>query len=221
MKNLKKIWILGGGKFGTLALERIMHHLPGVEITLIDNGEQEKSTNFRAVKVIHEDAIRWLVEHMHKDGDVDIIIPAIPVHVVAEWLKSKWRGKNKVLPFPLPNHFLEKLPHTLPNGRSTIYVSHANFLCPDDCGEPEKYCTVTGRDRGEDLYRLLELTGTHDCPALVIRSYQLYPGVGGIYPKDMWALWEYIQKTGGKPLAIATACRCHGVVDGLRFVQHF
>ena len=36
----KKIWILEGGKFGQLALGRIGSHLPGVEITLVDNRQE-------------------------------------------------------------------------------------------------------------------------------------------------------------------------------------
>ena len=52
---------------------------------------------------------------------------------------------------------------------------------------------------------------------LVIRSYQLLPGVGGVYPGDMWDLLDCLPAFSGRPLLLATACRCHGVVDGLQF----
>ncbi len=209
--KMKKIWILGGGRFGRLALKHTARHLPRAEITVID--KSEKLEKFPGVEAVRGDGVSWLVQHLSRDSDVDLIIPAIPVHVVAGWLKLVAGRQYKVSSATVPESYVAELPNVMAGGDSTVYVSHADFLCPDNCGEPEKFCTVTGKPRSEDMFRLLERAG-----ALVIRSHQLYPGVGGIYPKDLWALYDRIAGLPAEPILVATACRCHGVVDGLLFI---
>ena len=82
---LKKIWILGGGKFGQLALDRIGHYLPWVEITLVDNRQEVEAVG--GVTVVHGDGISWLVDHLRRGDAPDMVIPSLPVHMVAEWFK--------------------------------------------------------------------------------------------------------------------------------------
>jgi len=192
---MRKIWILGAGKFGRLALESIVRHLPEVEIT----------------------GVSWFAENMSRENAPDMVIPAIPAHVAAEWLKTKSCRNYNIAPAPFPKDLLTRLPHPIQNSDSQVYVSHADFLCPDNCGEPELFCSYTGKERGEDMFRLLENIKGTSCMSIVVRSYQLYPGVGGIYPEDMWSLLDSVHKSPGKPLLVATACRCHGVVDCLQF----
>jgi hypothetical protein len=212
---LKKIWILGGGKFGQLALDRVGHHLPGVEITLVDNRQEVEAA--RGVTVVYGDGISWLVDHMRREDAPDMVIPSLPVHMVAEWLKLRCYKKYKASAVSLPDRLAAALPHPMRDGDSRLYLSHADFLCPDNCGEPELICTHTGRKREENMF---DLIGKLDYPpftSLVIRSYQLLPGVGGIYPVDMWDLLDCLPAFFGRPLLLATACRCHGVADGLQF----
>ncbi len=208
---MKKIWILGSGKFGRLALKRTARNLPQTRITVIDICEEPKK--LPGAVFVRGDGVKWLVRNLHRDSDVDLIIPAVPVHVVALWLSLVAGREYKVSPATVPESFVAECPNVMAGGDSTIYVSHADFLCPDNCGEPEKFCTVTGKPRGEDMFRLLENAG-----ALVIQSHQLYPGVGGVSPEDLWALHDRIVQLPAEPVLVATACRCHGVVDGLLFI---
>ena len=213
--ELKKIWILGAGKFGQLALERIIHHLPQVEITLVDVRAQV--TGAEGVAVVCEEGISWLAGNMQREETADMIIPSLPVHMVAEWLKLKNSANYEVSAVPLPQHLVARLPNSIKNGDSQLYISHADFLCPDNCGEPEYFCTYTGEERAEDMFHILaNIDGSPYVP-LVVRSYQLFPGGGGIYPEDMWNILDRLHNFMNKPLLIATACRCHGVVDGLQF----
>ncbi len=212
---LRKIWILGAGKFGRLTLESIRHHLPEVEITLVDKRSME--IDIRGITFFCEDGVSWLAENMGEDNSPDMVIPAIPVHMVAEWLKIKNIRSYNIASVSFPKHLLTRLPHPIQNGDNQVYVSHADFLCPDNCGEPELFCTYTGEERGEDMFRLLENFNDKECTSFVVRSYQLYPGVGGIYPEDMWNLLESVHNSPNRPLLISTACRCHGVVDSLQF----
>jgi hypothetical protein len=108
------------------------------------------------------------------------------------------------------------MPHALRGNAGQAYVSHADFICPDNCPEPEKICTHTGKPRPLDLFRLLGNVDFDDVLPIVIRSHQLLPGVGGIYPADLLDALDIVRKNSHRPLMIATACRCHGVVDFMR-----
>ncbi|MBW2683750.1 MAG: potassium transporter [Deltaproteobacteria bacterium] len=213
--KFKKIWILGAGKFGQLALERIIRHLPEVEITLVDNRVQE--TAAKGVTVVCKEGISWLADNMQREETADMIIPSLPVHMVAEWMKLKSSANYGVSAVPLPTHLVARLPNPIKNGDSQLYLSHADFLCPDNCGEPELFCTSTGKERAEDMFHLLANIDESPYIPFVVRSYQLFPGVGAIYPEDMWSLLDRVHNFLNKPLLIATACRCHGVLDGLQF----
>ena len=93
-------------------------------------------------------------------------------------------------------------------------VSQPEHLrCPDDCPEPAEKCYLTGC-RELNLYDYLENISLQDYSSLVIRSRQLAPGVGGYRPADLWQLRRQVLSLGGKIL-ISTACRCHGVSHGL------
>ncbi|MFW6240200.1 MAG: hypothetical protein ACOC98_06260 [Thermodesulfobacteriota bacterium] len=48
----------------------------------------------------------------------------------------------------------------------------------------------------------------------MVRSHQLAPGVGGVRPDQLWRLLRQVSDTPGLQ-AVATACRCHGVVTAL------
>lgn len=213
--KFKKIWILGAGKFGQLALERIIRHLPQVEITLVDVRAQV--TGAGGATVVCEEGISWLADNMRREETVDMIVPSLPVHMVAEWLKLKSSANYEVSTVPLSKHLVAGLPNPIKNGDSQLYLSHADFLCPDNCGEPELFCTHTGKERAADMFHLLATIDESPYIPFVVRSHQLLPGVGGIYPEDMWSLLDRVHNCLNKPLLIATACRCHGVLDGLQF----
>jgi len=211
--SMKNIWILGAGKFGRIACRRIVSHFPHSDVTVVDN--MPEVHELTGVKTVFEDGVSWLVKKLKRKNSVDIIIPAIPLHVVMEWLKEKHAGKYHVSPWPLPPNYISQLPHPMSAGDSTVYVSHADFLCPDNCAEPKSICTYTGEKRAKDMFRLLQDMNVDGANSLVIRSYQLLPGVGGIYPQDLWNLLDRVETMDNEPLIIATACRCHGVVDGI------
>ena len=108
------------------------------------------------------------------------------------------------------------MPNALRGKAGQAYVSHADFICPDNCPEPEKICTHTGKPRPMDLFRLLGTLDFEEALPIVIRSHQLLPGVGGIYPADLRAAMDTACRNSHRPMMIATACRCHGVVNFMR-----
>ena len=108
-----------------------------------------------------------------------------------------------------------QVPNPLRGPDGNLYVSHADFTCPDDCAEPEDVCTVTQTTRERNMFEILGDIKVPPFQPLVIRSYQLGPGIGGYRPEQLFDLLSEVEQAKGH-LAVCTACRCHGVVTGLK-----
>jgi hypothetical protein len=215
-KPLYRFWIIGGGRFGRIAVERIIARFPHAAVTVVDR--QPPSFDIKGAAVIRDDGISWLNRMLDPGSPVDLIVPAIPVHVAAEWIKTRLLNEYHVDPLPIPDRWLKRMPHAIRGSTGKAYVSHADFICPDNCPEPESICTHTGKPRPIDLFRLLGELELDDVLPMVLRSHQLLPGVGGIYPQALIHALERVRCHQSCSVMIATACRCHGVVDllGLR-----
>jgi hypothetical protein len=109
------------------------------------------------------------------------------------------------------------VPNPMRDPSGQIYVSHADFICPDDCAEPAAICTVTGKKRQADMFDLLGRIRISGFSSRVVRSYQLAPGVGGYRPRQLFDILKQVEKTQ-KNYLLSTACRCHGVITGLGYV---
>ncbi len=73
---------------------------------------------------------------------------------------------------------------------------------------------MTGEER-QPLFVKLAEASRPGLPVLVVASTQLAPGVGGFAPSRLLELAAEVGAAPG-PLLIAPACRCHGVVHGLK-----
>ena len=206
--------ILGGGHFGRLAAERLLQENPHSDILVVDRQEKPLEAFVSLpVKVSLGDGISELDRLLKTSYPFDYIIPAVPFHVVFEYLLFKLKplaGKRVEVPSS-PN-----LPHALLGKNGDLYTSLADFLCPEDCSEPPLYCTVTGKRRGKPLYQIL-MDVFQSYESRVIQSQQLAPGVGGFPPGILGDLWEDLRALAmfGQPVLISTACRCHGVTSAL------
>jgi hypothetical protein len=215
---VKRFWILGAGQFGRIAVERILHAIPSAELTLVDQSSIPE--NIRRVQVVRGEGVRWLFKVLRQDSAVDMIVPAIPVHVVYEWLILRLRAEGyDTVATEIPDSFLRQVPHPVQGVAGQVYLSHADFICPDNCPEPKNQCTVTGKNRPGDLFRLLREIEVGDLLPLVVRSRQILPGVGGIRPGDFFGILADARKNVDSPLFVATACRCHGVGNAVRLLK--
>ena len=212
--NATRFWILGAGRFGQIAVERITRHIPHATFTVVD--QKPSAIDGTDIATIREDGIKWLNRTLVPNASVDLIIPAIPVHVAVDWLKLNLEHLFYINSLPIQDSWLTRLPHAMRGKAGQAFVSHADFICPDDCPEPAKICTHTGESRPMDLFRLLGKFDLDDVLPIVIRSHQLLPGVGGIYPADLMSALDTVCNYSHRPMMIATACRCHGVVDFIR-----
>lgn len=214
LKDCKRFWIIGAGRFGRIAAQQIIRHLPGATITLVD--KQPFTIAGDGITTVIKEGTRWLDDMFDSEAVVDWIIPAIPIHVTGEWLKLNLNQTYEIKSVNISDTWLSQLPNALPGKRGQAFVSQADFVCPDNCPESKKICTYTGKVRPMDLFRLLNGLDFPDVLPIVLRSHQLFPGVGGIYPQDLISVRDIVCVNRHRLLMIATACRCHGVVDFIR-----
>lgn len=219
---VKDIFIIGAGAFGRRALERLSKKYPGSSITIVDNAKESLDSLPDDVKAVQGDGVEFLIQNNIQPNTW--IIPAIPIHVAREWLAGKLQQKNISLePVPIPEEMRQNLPNPFVlNGRSDIlFVSIADFVCPDNCPEPPQKCTHTGKPRPGNLYEMIAGSVPALWSAIVFRSFQLAPGVGGYPASYLMGGLETLEKElipgeEHSDLIIATACRCHGVISAVR-----
>jgi hypothetical protein len=215
MDVMEEIWIIGAGRFGSLAYSRLSKRAKSRVFVLVDP-VKENLLRCEGPKVTLEqsEGVDFLTRHLsHAEPKPDWIIPALPVHLAAEWVLSRLRSEG-IRRIPIPPKIEPLLPNPMRGTEGNIYVSHADFICPDDCAEPRNLCTVTQEPRKQNMFDLLRKLRIPPFQSLVIRSYQLGPGVGGYRPEQLFALVQSVEQSTGS-LLVCTACRCHGVITGL------
>jgi len=208
--------IIGCGHFGSRAVEILLQKDPHSKIIVVDKSKKALQKVSRLpIETIISDGIFYLSQFLSKGRKTNYIIPAVPLHLAFEFILSQLKplgAKRKRMPSILG------LPNPVSGKTGDLYISLANFLCSEDCPEPARYCTATGKRREKPLYQILkDLKGSFE--SRVIRSEQLASGVGGFQPKVLINLLKDIQKKkdSGRTILVSTASRCHGVTSALSF----
>jgi len=208
--------ILGAGKFGRLAVQRLAARDPAARFVVVDRSREALARvpgNEARVIKIQAEVSAFLREEMPCYASFDWVIPAVPVHVaLLSLLGNPKAGGWECLKVP---EELEKLaPVAIRGSQGELYLSRARHLCPDDCPEPEDVCPISGESLSPALYEVLAALSLPGYKVWVIISRPLAPGVGGYPPGELLKLPDVLQETPCH-LLIATACRCHGVVHAL------
>ena len=208
--------ILGTGKFGRLALTRLARQDAAASFMVVDHDPAALAVTLDGVPDwtrMQAEAIAFLVRHLGGDGRWDWIIPMVPVHVAFHWLLAGPLAGSAWQLEAVPEALAGLIPGARRGPQGELYLSRAQHLCPDDCGEPE-VCPVTGESRDLPLHQELASLSLAGYEIRVIPSQQLAPGVGGYPP---WRLLDLARDMGALKgnVLIATACRCHGVIHGL------
>lgn len=211
---MEKIWIIGIGQFGTLAYRRLSKSNKERHFVLVDPLRENLLQCDGLNTTLEEaDGVDFLEKHLDAGNKPDWIIPALPVHLAAEWFLVRL-GTEKLRRIPLPPNIDLLLPNPIRGPEGNIYVSHAEFRCPDDCAEPRDICTVTGNPRKKNMFEILGDIQLPPFQSLNIRSHQLGPGIGGYRADHLFDLLAQVEQARGHHL-VSTACRCHGVITGL------
>ena len=210
---MKRIFVVGFGKFGQLAIPKIQKRWPRSDIWIIDQDPENlaQGRDTAAVKVLEEGgAFLWEFQDRFRPGDW--IIPAVPFHLAGDWFRRILAREHSVRKTKAPGLLGAGLPFSL-HIKSDLYVSLADFECPENCPSPRGFCF---RTREKRPHRLWELLGTR-VPARgtlhIIQSRQLAPGLGGYRFEDLRKLKDLSPRLI-PPVYLATACPCHGVISG-------
>ena len=210
---MEEIWIIGLGQFGSIAFQRLSETAPKRHFVLVDpveeNLQRHKGPN-TTLRI--SDGLVFLDGHLKKGRRPDWIIPALPVHLAAEWIMLHL-GADRLKRISLPSLIDSLVPNPIRGSDGNLHVSHADFRCPDDCDEPQEVCTITRKKRNQNMFELLGELDIKPFKALNIQSCQLGPGIGGYRPGQLFELMENVNQSQGSIL-VSTACRCHGVITG-------
>ena len=167
-------------------------------------------------KRIAQDGVQFLAKHFSHLAPSTFIIPAVPVHLAFEWVRTYINKKGSIEQLSVPKGVALRLPHTQDGSEGSLLASYADFRCPEDCLEPANCCTVTGKKRGVPLYRLLAQLEPRGFRVHVIRSRQLAPGVGGYRVRDLKELLGKVSEGRKGKWLVGTACKCHGIVTAMQ-----
>ena len=216
---METIWIIGAGHFGQLAVKRIAQRKPDCRLVVVDPdpGQLKAAQANAEIIACRGNGIDFLNQYLKPGAQVDWIIPSLPLHMAWEWCRCQL-GKNHLKAAPAPTNLAPMLPNVSHDPAGVhLYASHADFICPDNCSEPEKRCSITRKPREQNMYDYIADLMPMGFRARVLRSRQLCPGVGGLIPGELLALAEQIQSHPGKHL-VATSCKCHAVVTPALYV---
>jgi len=215
MKSLSYL-IIGCGHFGCRAADQLLKRDPHSKIIAVDKEEKAiQRLSYLPVEIIVDNGLSYLNLYLSEGQAINYIIPAVPFHLAFEYillsLKPLGARRGKI---PL----LSGLPNAMQGKTGDLYTSLSDFLCSEDCPEPTRYCTATGKRRAKPLYQILkDLGGPFE--SKVIRSRPLELGVGGFRPEVLIDLLEDMKEKiePGRSILNSTASRCHGVTSALSF----
>ena len=211
---MEEIWIIGVGHFGFIAFQRLSKAVKDRHFVLVDPVEENLLKCAGPTTTLEfSDGVKFLERHLKRGQKPDWIIPALPVHLAAEWILLRL-GPTRLRRIPLPSELDRQVPNPIRGSEGNLYVSHADFKCPADCDEPQDICSITRKMRYQNMYDFLLNLSIKPLNSLNIRSYQLGPGIGGYRAEQLFEMKTTIEQTTG-PILLSTACRCHGVITGL------
>ncbi len=215
---MRRIWIIGAGKFGQKAANTIRQKTPKADLVIVDR-DIDACRNLRRqyFDTICMNGIDFLLINLTDADSADRIVPAIPVHLAYEWIRRKVAPTHRFIPIAIPDRLLMSLPNPIKGDTGELYVSNADFICPENCPEPKAICTYTGLPRPRALHQVLSSIPDKGFYSIVITSRQMYPGIGGYSARSLFAALKKV-KQATHPVLLSTACRCHGVMNAFRVV---
>jgi hypothetical protein len=209
---MQTVWIIGGGVFGLRAAEALRH----AEILIVEKERQRcrelESAGFRTLRA---DGIGFLAERLESPSQKVWIVASVPVHLAYEWAQARTSEHLRIEALPMPAEIVGRLRNTFPGVEGQLYASNADFICPPDCPEAGRVCSVTGRRRPRNMHAFIRQIRAAGVKILVVRSFQLAPGVGGLRPRDLFEALRQIQ-SAATPVVLATACKCHAVLNSFK-----
>lgn len=227
------VLILGGGKFGVKAAEFLKSS--GARAILVDTNpkcEASRLVNFYVNPLFNEvpaggvayardDAVLFVIKFFRVKIP-KLIIPVIPKHFVGIYAYELLSKTHRVYPDSSRAYkSLKNLPKevNLSIHMELAVLSYMPFdkRCKKECFPSLEPCPITGIKRSEPLHQTLKHLFADDFNLnIVLPSYQLGVGVGGILGEDVALMKEKLEKLKSGWVSVTTACLCHGVTNFFR-----
>jgi len=216
---MREFWIIGGGRFGLRAAETIGGAGPGGDILIVEKDPRRcRELENRGFRVVEAEGVAFLKRRLTKPIQRQWIVAAAPIHVAYEWVRANLSGRTRIVPVAMPVEITGLLPNAVRGDDSQWYASNADFICPPDCSESGRICCFTGRERPRSMHAYIRQLHAPSVKILVVRSYQLAAGVGGLRPRDLLRALSQIQ-SGKSLFLLATACKCHAVLNSFKVIS--
>ena len=208
--------IIGAGKFGTRAVKALSKKYPAAPLTVVDTDQNalDRVGDFSVEKVCSEGG-SYLEQVLARKTGPDWIVPAAPIHVAFEWVRRQVTRVGPVEVIPVPVEVEVMLPNPKRGSEGQLFISYADFRCPEHCTQPYDLCTWTGKPRKGLLYRTVQEIVFGDYRSIVVRSRQLAPGVGGYQLEALRNSLDQVM-AAKSPVLYTTACLCHGVMHAFK-----
>ena len=194
---MEEIWIIGIGHFGYIAFQRLLEDGKDRYFVLADPAEEKLLRCKGSTSTLEiSDGIEFLEKYLEKGRKPEWIIPALPLHLAAEWLLLHL-GPKRLRRVSLPSELEKAVPNPIYGPEGNLYVSHADFRCPEDCDEPRNICTITREARKQNMFELLGNLDIKPFKTLNIQSHQLGPGIGGYRPEQLFEMRKNVEQATG------------------------
>lgn len=217
---MRSVWIIGGGKFGRRAAETIGGVDSDADILIVEKDPSRcRALKNRGLRVIEADGIAFLKSRLVEPLQTPWIVAAAPIHVAYEWVRACLSGRVRIEPTGMPAGITGLLPNAMPGAEGQWYATNAAFICPLGCLESGRICSFTGRKRPRSMHAFIRSLPAPGVKILVVRSYQLAAGVGGLRPRDLLQTLRQIESSQ-TPLLLATACKCHAVLNSFKIIAN-
>ncbi len=204
---MTRVVILGAGKFGLKAALKLSQKETNRVAVVDADAVRCEAVTALGIDAVCEDSIKFLADNLAPDW----IIPAVTLHVAFEWLQTNLPEGITLKPLPVPLPVADMLPNPMVGKEGQLYISYADFICPEECPEPAEFCSFTGKTRKEPLHRTLAQVTFKSYRSIVVQSQQMAPGVGGYRPQALITARRQVL-SGEGPILLSTACKCHGVM---------
>ncbi|RLI76105.1 hypothetical protein DRP05_13510 [Archaeoglobales archaeon] len=214
--------IVGGGKYGSEAVEYLLKH--SKPFIVVDENEEcfaVKNFELASINKVDEVDLSSSKNYFLKGGmkealeiieklKPEYVFTTAPIHVAAALVKEKYSLKewNEGI-----NCILVGIPFkvVISVGKGSVVVSYnRDKACKPKCEAPD-VCPITKIKKPCPMYELLRFASP---TGIILQSHQLKPGLGALKGKEVLEMLEGCH--GKDKIVIGTACRCHGVVTALK-----
>lgn len=203
-----RVLVVGGGHFGQKAVVAL-----GPRVLAVVEPQPSPELRSLGAPIWPLEGLAGLRQALASPRPPVWVAPCLPRHLFADWLRAELAPRDPRT-LALDPAGLEDLPQVIAGAQGQLYLSLTDTLCPDNCPEPARICPKTGQPRGTPLHQRLAGLERPSFANAVLVSRQMAPGLGAVAVEEMLAWRERLARQGGRWL-VATACRCHGVLEAL------